>query len=101
MSKRLKPQARKQEILTAAVAIAADKGYANVTRDDIAARIGVTGTAVQYHFSTMGQLRVAMMRHAVKTENLAVIAQGLAAKDVHAAKASAPLKKAAIKHLTA
>lgn len=98
--KRKAPEVRKDEILAAAIALAACAHYAQVTRDQIGARIGVTGTAVQYHFGTMRQLRTAIMRSAVKragvdsddTTALRVVAQGLLAKEPHAMRASAGVR---------
>lgn len=95
-NRRLKPAVRKAEILTAALPLASARGYANVTRNDIAAAAGISGPAVQYHFGTMTQLRTDLMRHAVKQECLRVIAQGLAAQDRHAERADAELKRRAV-----
>jgi hypothetical protein len=44
----------------------------------------------------MEQMRRHVMREAIRTENLAVLVQGLVAKDRHALKATAELKAAAI-----
>jgi AcrR family transcriptional regulator len=102
--KRKAPAVRKDEILAAAISLAAASSYTRVTRDQIAKGIGVTGTAVQYHFGTMGQLRTAIMRSAVKRavsgqsdshdrgEFLHVVAQGLLDKEPHAMRAPDWLK---------
>jgi AcrR family transcriptional regulator len=107
--KRKAPAVRKDEILAAAISLAAASSYTRVTRDQIAKGIGVTGTAVQYHFGTMGQLRTAIMRSAVKRavsgqsgatdmtshdrgEFLRVVAQGLLDKEPHAMRAPDWLK---------
>lgn len=99
MSKRMKPAARKNELIEAGLKLAQRKGFSKVTRDDIAAAVGVTGTAVQYHFNTMAQLRTAIMRRAVKTENLPVVAQGIVAMHPCAVRAPAELKDAALNAL--
>lgn len=93
--KRLKPEIRKEEILAAAVRLAGSKGYANVTRDEIAAKIGVSGSVIQYHFGTMSQLRTALMRYAVKYRHPRVVAQGLVTRNPHALKADDKLKQLA------
>ena len=96
--KRLKPAARKQEIIAAALRLASKSGYMTITRNQIAGAAGVTGPAVQYHFETMAQLRRAIMRAAVKQEFLPVILQGLALKDAQAMKASVRVQQAARCH---
>lgn len=95
-TRRLKPDVRKEEILSAAVVLAEDKGYSRVTRDEVAAAIGVTGSAIQYHFGTMCQLHRDIMRHAVKCRNAKVVAQGLTVGDKYAAKADRKLKQQAV-----
>lgn len=93
---RLKPEARKTDILEAAVLLARETGYTNVTREQIAERVGVSGPAIQYHFGNMAQLRRDLMRRAVKAGDLAVIAQGLAAADPQARKADEGLQRRAL-----
>lgn len=99
MNKRKKPSARKDELLEAGLMVAQTKGFQKVTRDDIAAVVGVTGAAVQYHFSTMGSLRTALVRRAVKTENYVVIAQAIVATHPSVSKASRELREAALNSL--
>lgn len=94
---RMRPEARKDEILAAALDIAANSHYLKVTREQIAVRVGVSGPAIQYHFQTMVQLRKDLMRAAVKQTCLKVIAQGLLSDDPHAIRASEGLKRQAIK----
>lgn len=90
--KRLKPAVRKDEVVTAALKLAAASHYLKVTREDIAGAVGVSGPAIQYHFGTMPRLRNEVMRAAVKRPVLAVLAQGLVAKDPQALKASEALR---------
>lgn len=85
--------------MTAALVIATNTHYTKVTRDQIAKKAGVTGTAVQYHFHTMPQLRRELMRAAVKRECLPVVLQGYMVKDPHALKASDDLIRRAIESL--
>lgn len=98
-NKRFKPEIRKEEILKAALVLANDRGYANVTRDEIADMVGISGPAVQYHFSTMKQLRRELMRYAVKVEHLHVVAQGVSARDAQALKAPEELRCRALQSL--
>lgn len=93
--KRFKPEVRKEKILAAALKLAAIKGYDHVTRDEIAVKAGVTGSAVHYHFGGIKLLRTAVMRYAIKQRHPRVVAQGLAARDRHAVKADSKLKQLA------
>ena len=97
---RKKPEVRKAEALKIALQLAADRGYANITRDEVAAEMGVCGSSVQYYFGTMSQFRVELMRYAVKQRNARVVAQGLAVYDRHALKADEALRRAAVESLS-
>ena len=93
--KRIKSEIRKEEILLAAIPVAERKGYTNVTRDDIAEAVGISGPGILYHFKTMRQFRSSLMRYAVKNQTLRVIAQGLVLRDPHACRASDELQQQA------
>ena len=97
--RRMKPAARKDTILAAAMTLAEGKIYTHLTRDEIAEAVGITGPGVQHHFKTMKQLRGDLMRYAVKHRVLCVIAQGLAAGDPHAARADEALRREAMNSL--
>lgn len=92
MKKRMKPEVRKESILAAALKLAEEKGYTNITREQVAAVAGISGTAVQYHFHTMSNFRQQLMQYAVACNCLAVVAQGLVMNDKQAKKASVELK---------
>lgn len=81
---------RRAEILEAAVRVAARGHYMHTTRQQIADEIGVTGALVQHYFGTMKKLRRAVVRKAIKDENLIVIAQALLARDPHAVHGTPP-----------
>ena len=99
MTKRLDPALRADQIVEAALGlIEAGAHYSRVTRDEIAEVCGITGTAVQYHFPTMQQLRSSIMRAAVKRGSLMCIAQGLVDGDAQALKADATVREAAMWH---
>lgn len=89
---RRKPEDSKENLLNAALRIASRVGYQNVRRDDIARLADVSPNLVTYHFNTMTQLKRDLIRHAIKTEALDVIAQGLAVNDPHARKVSDDVK---------
>ncbi len=93
---RMKPEARKDDILSAALVVACHSHYTKVTREQIAIKAGVSGPAVQYHFHTMTQLRKEMMRAAVKRECLPVILQGYIMSDPVALRASDDLLRQAV-----
>ena len=93
---RLKPAVRRVQILEAALVLAEKGHYLRLTRNEIAARAGLAGTTVQYHFKTMIQLRRAIMRAAVAWKNLPVLAQGITAGDSQALKASQALQDQAM-----
>lgn len=94
--KRLKTEARKEDILAAALPLAELLGYAKLTRDQIAEAALVSGPTLHYHFGTMVDFRRDLMRYAVRHENLRVIAQGLTANDPQAAKAPEAVRRRAL-----
>lgn len=89
---RANPALRKDHILNVAVTMAKVEGYSKITRDKIAEGAGVSVGLVTRYFGTMGQLKTAIMRRAVKQGIAVIIAQGLANGDDHARKASTELK---------
>lgn len=95
MRQRFTPDVRKEQILTAALSLAATRGYLTVTRDQVADASGVSTALIQYHFKTMAQFRRSLMRHAIAKGCLRVLAQGLACGDEHACKAPDELKQQA------
>lgn len=89
---RHRPEVRIPHILDCALELAGQSNYLSITRDQIATRVGITGSAVAYHFKTMGNLRVALMRHAVEQRDAKVVAQGLIARDPEALQADNMLR---------
>lgn len=98
-TKRKAPDLRRDEIVLGALPLAAEHGYAKITRDQIGEAVGISGQAVMYHFKTMAQLRRTIMRAAVRTECLPVIAQGLTAKDAQAFRASEALQEKSLRYV--
>lgn len=86
---------RTHEIITAGLALAVLHGYNKITRDQLAQATGLATGTINHVFGTMPQFQRAVMRHAVKQGNLAVIAQGLAHRDPIARRAPEELKNAA------
>jgi len=99
--KRLHPDDRKQQILTAAIKVAGRPGgWGKMTRDAVAREAGCAEGLVSKYFGTMIAFRRSIMRAAIQARNLAVVAQGLAAGDTNAQKAPPELKAAAVETLT-
>ena len=97
--KALTPDERKQQrqaILDVAVELARETGYNKITREQIADAAGVSPALVSNYLDTMPSLRRDVMRRAVTREVLAVIGQGIAARDPHALRAPEELKQRAV-----
>ncbi|WP_036324556.1 TetR/AcrR family transcriptional regulator [Microbispora sp. ATCC PTA-5024] len=65
---RKRPEARREEILTAAVAEVLERGLANVRVADVAARLDVSQALVFYHFETKERLVVEAVAHAAQQD---------------------------------
>lgn len=83
---RMKTEARKEDILAAALLLAERQGYTAITRNDIAKAAGIKGPTLHYHFGTMAQLRRDLMRYAIRQDSVKVVAQGIVANDPQAMK---------------
>lgn len=92
---RTNPELRTEHILNVAVKMSIKQGYDKITRDGIANEAGVSMGLVTRYFSSMKQLRRAVMRHAVNNDIPSIVAQGLINNDPHARKASDELKSKA------
>jgi AcrR family transcriptional regulator len=99
--KRLLPADRETEILEVALRLAAVKGYARVTREEIATAAGCSSGLVSRYLGTMTQCRRVLMRKAIERELVKIVAQGLADGNPHAKKASPELKARAAQLLAA
>jgi AcrR family transcriptional regulator len=95
-SKKFSASIRRRQIIDAAIRLAIKCGYQNVTRNAVAEEAGVSHGLVNTYFSTMPQLKRALMRAAIAQEIVEIIAQGLGAKDADALKVSDELKKKAV-----
>jgi len=97
---KMHPADRIAQILNAALVVASKVGYARLTREDIAKRADVPASLISYHLGTMPALRRKIMREAIRTECLPVVAQGLAIRDRFALKAPAELRARAVASLS-
>lgn len=96
---RLDPKERKRLILTAAIATAKKKRLFNMTRLDVAAAAGCSAPLVGVHFKTMDALRDAVLAEAIKTKDLALLAQGIAIAHPRCRRLPADLRARAIADL--
>jgi len=93
------PKASHEAILDAAMHFAALDGYNNLRRDPIALRAGVANGSVTNLAGNMQGLQDQVMRRAVATEHLGIVAQGLAHGDPIAQQAPDELKRKALANL--
>jgi len=98
---KLDAKAREAQILAASLKLAESIGYTRVTLQQIADAAGVAKSLPLVYFGTMAGWRRKLMREAVRSGNLKVIAQGLAASDPHAKKAPDALRQQAAATLCA
>ncbi len=106
-----KVNASKENIVTAALSVAAKPGgWSKLTREKVAAEAGCGEALVSKYFGTMATFRRTVMRaairHAINTKSVTVaydmnciIAQGIAAGDKCALRIPDSLKTAALKTL--
>ena len=87
---------KREIILQEAVRMAEEIGIQSVTRNPLALRVGCANGAVSYHFETMENLRDEIVRTAVESENLIVIARALGEGHPLAQEASDELKQRAL-----
>ena len=103
----LKKDARREQILSAALDIALTEGYDKLTRDGVAERANVATGQVNRIFSAMPKLKAAVMRATVETlrvnpndeRSLLIVAVGLSYREPIALSAPQHVKEAALKLL--
>ena len=91
-----RPEARKCEVMAAALALARLSSYLLVTREAVAERAQCSPASVSRLYGTMPQFRRAIMSAAVAAQDLTVIGQGVAAQDPKALAASSKVRRAAM-----
>ena len=96
-----KREARKAEILSAAIEVSKEKGYQRITRSDVAERAEVSIGLISFYFETVALLRRAIMRAAVEQEIPEIIFQGLAVSDGAALNSPVKLRAKALAWHTA
>ncbi|MCA9268781.1 MAG: helix-turn-helix transcriptional regulator [Planctomycetales bacterium] len=96
-----KVENRNRAVLEAAIALAQERGFANVTRDLVAERAQVAAGSVNNAYGNMEALRDAVMAVAVERELVDIVGQGLAAGHPAARNAPEELKRDALAKLAA
>jgi DNA-binding transcriptional regulator YbjK len=96
---RLDPDQRSKQILNVALEIAERDCYTNVTRQNVAVSAEVSVSLITHYYDSADKLRDAVVRAAVRRENLEVIGQGIANKNKYALSAPAELKERAAIHI--
>lgn len=98
--KRLQPADRKQQILDAALRVAARPGgWGRLTREAVAKEAACAEGLPSVYFGTMVNFKRAIMRAAITGRNLPIIAQGIASGDRCALKAPPQLRAEAMTSL--
>ena len=90
---------RRRITLEHGLVLAEQHGYGSLTSGQVAERMGVTGSAVRYHFESVDELKQAVLDFAISRRCWPVIAQGLAAKNPAAVGLPDDVKKKAVSSL--
>ena len=88
--------ARCNAMLDAAIQLAERRGYTNVTRAQIADRVGCSPQLVNRYLGNLMQVRAQLLARAIETENARVIAQGILNNDPAVAHLEDQIKQHAI-----
>lgn len=93
------PKMRRNQILKAAVELAAELGYHKIRRFEVAKQAKVSSGLINFHFRTMEELKKSVMKYAIKNKNLKIIAQGIVLQDPQVLKLPDDVKQSAVKYL--
>jgi hypothetical protein len=91
--RRLAPENRREQIILAAMEVAREVGYQQVTRNLIAERAGISDGLVTIRLGTTDEVSKLIMSEAIVRRDLIIIAQGLATNDAIAISAPASLRE--------
>ena len=90
---------RRKKILQAALKVARAGSYRTITREQVARAAKVSPGLVQYHFNSMDKFREDLVRFAIQTRYLPVIAQALGALEPAALDAPRKLREQALEFI--
>ena len=96
---RLSRARRRVQLLEHALDLSEETHYLLVTRRTLAKRAGVAPTLITHYFKDMNNFRDEVMVAAVAWRRLAVVAQGLSARDRIAQCAAPAVRTAAVEYL--
>ena len=94
--KRLDVTIRKSQILDAAMVLAEEFGYTNISRGAIAGAADCSVGLVSLHFGTMPSVKRAIVSAAINRENLVIIAQAMVDRHPKVNNAPDELKRRAL-----
>lgn len=94
------PSLRRDHILGIAMTMASGSHYMRITRDEVARTAGVAAGSVTRYFGDMTTLRAAVLRAAVDTGAVDIVAQGILERDPVALGAPAQVLAGARAHLS-
>lgn len=90
---------KREAMLVKGLDYAIQNGWENLTRDNFCGEIGIANGSMNYHFESMEGFKRGVMRKAVESQVIPVVAQGIANKCSVACAAPDTLKKLAIVHM--
>jgi len=90
----------KETILGAAVNLARESSYRDISRRDVALAAECASGTVNYHFESMDLLRTAVVEYAVQHEIVEIVADALANKHPTAIAAPEALRRRAARQLS-
>jgi len=96
---RTNPDIRKEHILKAAITLAREVGYKNITRDTVAESAGISSSLIAAYFPTMDDLKNAVMTAAIDRNVFEIIAQGLVIGDKQANNLSKQMKRKVVDYI--
>ncbi len=94
---RLPDDERKTQIMKACRALSERHGYTNIKRGEIAKKAKCSPALVSTHFGNMDEVRIAIMRRAIREGWSVILLQGLFGNDPIAKRAPKAVKEAAYK----
>lgn len=96
---RMKPEDRREQILSVAMIIAERDGYNSLNRNALAEEAEVATGMIHHIFNDMASLRKAVVKRAIENKVKSIIAQALALGDEDAKNAPEQLKRESIQTL--
>jgi len=86
------PKVRKEEVLNAAIKVAKNTPYTQMTRLQVSEMAECAEGTINRYYGTMNQLRKAVMRRAVRDGIVNIVSLGLALHDTQAMESNAELR---------